>query len=337
MKIIVVIIFLVAAIAAAAQTTAQTPSEAEKASVEMVRLFQQQKFAEALPFAEKAVEIYAREFGADHLKTAKANINLGYVQRGRDKQKEAVAAFEKALPALDKNPNLNKSDALLFAAMLESLGYLKFNQGKQGGSEKYYQRALELREKFNGADSKETASVIWSLANLNRSTKDYARAAELYRRAYELRAKNLGMFHPETAEALERGTCTLLKMNKQADADALKQKDDAARRAAEAAFNRKSEIIIESGVINGKALNLAKPPYPAEAKQARADGTVNVKVTIDETGKVIHACSQLNQKTHPALIEVSEWAAYQSTFTPTLADGKPVKATGIIVYNFVAR
>lgn len=309
--------------------------EAEKASVETVKLFKQQKFDEALPFAQKAVEINARELGVEHLKTAQSYVNLGYVQLGAGKTKEAADAFTKAFTIYDRKTDLTKSNALSFATMLELLGYLKFNQGKQGGSEKFYQRALELREKFNGAEAAETINVLWSLGNLNRSIKDYAQAAELYRRVYEVRLKTLGAGKFETMDAAERRACTLSKMGKSDEAKAFSEQFKTARKAAGVSDEESPTAI--SGVINGLASDLAKPPYPSEAKQARASGTVNVSITIDENGSVIHACGADLPKAHPALVEASEAAAYQSKFKPTTINGKPVKVTGTLVYNFVAQ
>ena len=46
---------------------------------------------------------------------------------------------------------------------------------------------------------------------------------------------------------------------------------------------------ISGGVLNGKAVSLPKPAYPAIARQAHAAGTVTVQVTIDENGNVISA------------------------------------------------
>ncbi len=47
--------------------------------------------------------------------------------------------------------------------------------------------------------------------------------------------------------------------------------------------------IVSGGVVNGKAVNLVRPPYPPAAKAVRASGAVNVQVTIDENGNVISA------------------------------------------------
>jgi TonB family protein len=85
------------------------------------------------------------------------------------------------------------------------------------------------------------------------------------------------------------------------------------------------------GVINGRATYLATPPYPAAAKAVRADGAVNVQVTIDENGNVISASVVSG---HPLLRAVSINAARQSKFTPTFLSKVPVKVTGVIVYKF---
>jgi TonB family protein len=88
---------------------------------------------------------------------------------------------------------------------------------------------------------------------------------------------------------------------------------------------------ISGGVLNGKATKLVKPVYPAAAKAVRASGAVNVQVTIDEKGSVVAASAVSG---HPLLRASAVQAARESTFSPTLLSGKPVKVTGVIVYNF---
>jgi hypothetical protein len=56
-----------------------------------------------------------------------------------------------------------------------------------------------------------------------------------------------------------------------------------------------------------------------------------VQVTIDESGNVIEAKSTCGIT---QFLEVSEKAALRSKFSPTQLNGKPVKVSGIIVYNF---
>jgi TonB family protein len=90
---------------------------------------------------------------------------------------------------------------------------------------------------------------------------------------------------------------------------------------------------ISSGVLNGKATSLPKPPYPAAAKAVGASGAVNVQVVLDETGNVISAAAISG---HPLLQQAAVQAAQQSKFNSTVLNGQAVKVTGVIVYNFVA-
>lgn len=91
---------------------------------------------------------------------------------------------------------------------------------------------------------------------------------------------------------------------------------------------------IEGGVLNGKALALPQPAYPALARAAHVSGTVTVQVLIDEQGNV-SAAHVVDG--HPLLHSVCVAAARQARFSPTLLEGEPVKVTGVIKYNFISR
>jgi protein TonB len=87
-----------------------------------------------------------------------------------------------------------------------------------------------------------------------------------------------------------------------------------------------------SHVLNSQAISLPKPIYPPIAKQTRTQGTVTVRVLIDETGKVISAKAEAG---HPFLIPEAQRAAMQARFSPTIVGEQAVKVSGIITYNFV--
>jgi protein TonB len=89
---------------------------------------------------------------------------------------------------------------------------------------------------------------------------------------------------------------------------------------------------ISGGVLNGKAISLPKPQYPAIARTARASGQVTVQVTIDENGSVISARAVGG---HPLLQAAAVQAARGARFSPTKLSGQPVKVTGVITYNFL--
>ncbi|MBC8029140.1 MAG: TonB family protein [Pyrinomonadaceae bacterium] len=91
-------------------------------------------------------------------------------------------------------------------------------------------------------------------------------------------------------------------------------------------------IIASTRVLNSEAISLPKPPYPALAKQAGAQGAVSVQVLIDETGKVVSARAISG---NPLLKSAAQQAAAQARFSPTMLGDQAVKVSGVITYNFV--
>jgi TonB family protein len=104
--------------------------------------------------------------------------------------------------------------------------------------------------------------------------------------------------------------------------------------AAQPDGTAKAVKIAEGGVINGKAVSLPKPAYPATAKAVSASGAVSVRVTIDEEGNVVSAEAVSG---HPLLRAVAVDAAKRAKFKPTMLSGMAVKVSGIIIYNFLPR
>jgi TonB family protein len=91
--------------------------------------------------------------------------------------------------------------------------------------------------------------------------------------------------------------------------------------------------IVSCGICNNKAINLVKPEYPQAAKAVNVKGSVNVLVLIDEQGNVIEAKAISG---HLFLRASSVKAALESKFEPLKLSGKPVKVSGVIVYNFTS-
>lgn len=90
-------------------------------------------------------------------------------------------------------------------------------------------------------------------------------------------------------------------------------------------------IVVSKGVLNGSALSLPQPPYPPIARAARQSGSVAVQVVIDTEGNVISASAVSGP---PLLRQAAQDAARRARFKPTLLSGQPVKASGVITYNF---
>lgn len=89
--------------------------------------------------------------------------------------------------------------------------------------------------------------------------------------------------------------------------------------------------VVSLGAVNGKAIALPKPSYPQAARAMRIEGAVQIQITIDKDGSVISAKAVGG---HPTLRAAAENAARLAKFSPTKLSNVPVKATGIITYNF---
>ncbi|HEX8746266.1 MAG TPA: TonB family protein [Pyrinomonadaceae bacterium] len=88
---------------------------------------------------------------------------------------------------------------------------------------------------------------------------------------------------------------------------------------------------IALGSLIDKATQKVSPSYPATAKNARVQGIVKVFVIVDENGTVL----RIERSDGPSLLRAAaETAARQWRFQPPVVDGKPVRMSGYISFNF---
>ncbi len=92
--------------------------------------------------------------------------------------------------------------------------------------------------------------------------------------------------------------------------------------------------VVQLGQLNTLAVKLAVPVYPQLAQKLNIQGKVTVQVTLDEEGKVVSAKATDGQA---LLRSACEDATRSSKFKPTIVGNRAVKATGYVVYNFVAK
>lgn len=85
------------------------------------------------------------------------------------------------------------------------------------------------------------------------------------------------------------------------------------------------------GDLMNKIKDQPLPQYPALARAAGISGQVVIQVIVDETGQVISARITGGP---PVLGEAAMEAAYRARLIPTEKDGKPIKVTGYLNYQF---
>jgi TonB family protein len=88
---------------------------------------------------------------------------------------------------------------------------------------------------------------------------------------------------------------------------------------------------VSGGILNGRAKSLPAPAYPEAARRARAAGMVVVKVVVGEDGRVVMAGTDNG---HPLLGQAALEAARAAVFAPTRLEGRPVKVSGLLTYEF---
>ena len=82
-----------------------------------------------------------------------------------------------------------------------------------------------------------------------------------------------------------------------------------------------------------KVLKSVRPDYPELAREAGAEGTVLVEVTVDGTGRVT-AARVVGSDTVTALERAALAAAMQYLFSPALQRNVPVTVRTVITFEF---
>lgn len=314
-KVAACIALLLLAPHAGAQTPKDSPQlqEAERLNAEVVRFYGAGRFEEALPPAARALELREKELGPTDGLVASSLVNLASVELRLGKREEAKGHFRRAVAVLEK---LGDSAPASLISAHEGLALLADDGG---GAVEHYKRALVLREKAYGAEGPELLDTLFKLGRYTDSVRGSSEAERYFRRFAEIGERTQGVPADDVALAYLRINCILEKKGKGAEADAARK--------------RAGTLIEDASIINDRAISKPQPSYPASAKAARAQGTVEVEVVVSETGTVLSACAR--GKADHILREESERVAYRARFIPASVNGKPVKVRGIITYKFI--
>ena len=298
--------------------------EATRLSAKVVELYKEQKYDEALPPAKRVIEIRERILGDYDGRTAAALINLAELYLAKGEYGVAERIYEKLMPVYEKVFGV---DNLSNTAIIESLALVNYLRGNFKQAEMFYSRSLTIKEKALGAEHVDVGQAVYRLAEFYRSRGEYKKAEPLFLRAIAIQDKNPASKDSQGINIIERYVCFLYESKGLEEAERVEKRFRKAR-------NPDGQDKISGDVLNGRALRLPTPGYPPEASRLRAGGVVRVQVRIDESGKVIDAKVVCG---HPVLAKASLAAAWAARFTPTKLSGKPVKVSGIIIYNFVVR
>ena len=311
-----------------AQSSQESPElkEATALTESVVTLFNERKFDEALPLAKRALEIRERLLAPGDPQISNSLSYLSDIYIAKRSYGEARKFLLRVIENQEKR--LGPHDVGL-APSLDRLALLHRRQDDSAKAEEAYKRAVALKEKAFGSDNVDVARSLAGLAEVYRDRKDFKQAAPIYERALLIYGQRVGIKSVEFESTSEAYTCLGYETNKQAVAENLN--------AIWARFMVPNDLedAPPSRVLNGKALSLPRPEYPDAARERRLEGTVIVKVIIDETGRVIEAHDMCHGP--PYLSQSAVNAARMALFSPTKISGMPIKIAGVIRYNYVNR
>jgi TonB family protein len=286
---------------------------------EVVSVYKSGDYEKAAKLAQQALELCTRIYGIDHRETAAAYLNMGVILKERKKYKESAQQIQTAIEIYKKIPEL-KGNALMNA--YETMALTQFLGGKADEAEASYLNSIATVEKQSGKDSKESFSATLSLAGLYALSKKYEKADEFYLKSFGLAYKHFGFDAKEVEQVEDSRACTVAKY---------------VSSKAQTAFYEARKQLTPTGevsdvILNGKALLLPKPNYPAEARMQRLGGVVVVRVRIDEQGDVYETKAVCGDS---LLAKISEESAKRAKFSPTTRGGQAIKIRGMVIYTFI--
>ena len=319
--------------AASSAPAVQTPALAEVngLNAKVVQLFRERNFDEALTTAARVLEIMEGAFGANHPCVADALANVGALRSAKEEFDAAETLYRRALAIYDTT---GQQDSPAVVGVLDRLIFLSAVRRDLDKAEASAQRIVSIAEKKYKPHQLEMARALTYVAEVARLKLDNKRARSLYARVVEIVEQYAPASVPtEIRSSLANYLGMLYAEEGGRDSELTKRINKLFIDIASGA-SPGGRRVVEGGVINGKAIYKPQPEYPPVARAARAQGVVQVKVTVDETGKVIEA-KVFDNSPHPTLSRASEEAAMRARFTPTLLSGAPVQVTGIITYRFI--
>jgi tetratricopeptide (TPR) repeat protein/CHAT domain-containing protein len=174
-------------------------TEADALQRQSVELFRAGRPKEALPLAEKLVQLREKVNGPEHPAIVTGLYVLALIYQTMGEHAKAEPLFQRTLRISEatlgpEHPGISPS-LMALASLYQAVGdYAK--------AEPLFQRALRIYEAKLSPDDPNTATGLNSLASLYIAMGDYAKAEPLFQRALKIMEVKLGPEHPDTANSL---------------------------------------------------------------------------------------------------------------------------------------
>jgi len=234
------------------------------------QLYQAGKYDEAIPLAQRLVELTRSRSRKEPRAHANALGILGDLYREKGRYAEAEPLYKSAHGMLEKELGPDRREV---GQSLNRLGLLYWAQGRYAEAEPLYKRALAIDEKVLGPDHPTIGTLLNNLAVLHVRQGRFSEAEPLYERARAIAEKALGPDHPDVGRALTHLALLYADQGRYAEAEPLYKRALAIR---EGALGPNHPEV--AGTLNSLALL-----YVARGRYTEAEPLYRRALTIDET------------------------------------------------------
>lgn len=303
-------------------------AEADKLSTEVVRLYSEAKFDQAIPLARRALKLREKLLSPTDPVLAETYNNLGILYIATSSFGDAESPLKRSLVIYEQNAAAN---GLMIAKTLENLALVRYSKQDPKKAEEFYLRALAVKEKTLGPEHDETVNTLKYLTDFYRRQRDYVKADATLQRAIAAKEKKLGASHTEVGKLLELQACLLHRNNQKSQAEKVEARANNILYLESAAQQQPLEISTDAFLC--KVVTNPRPDYISVARGRRYPVPVKLAVEIetDEAGNVTTARFI---GFDPAFKSVTEKAALGAKLRPTIVDGRAVKVKGVIAHEF---
>ena len=182
------------------------------------QLYQQGKFADAVPLAQESVRVAEATFGLVHPNVASSLNNLALLYDEQGHYADAEPLFKRALIIKEKAFG---PDHPAVATLLNNLALLYKEQGRYADAEPLFKHALMIDEKALGPNHPDVATDLNNLAGLYDKQGRYAEAEPLYKRALAIKEEVLGPERPDVVASLNNLALLYKQQGRYAEAEPL--------------------------------------------------------------------------------------------------------------------
>jgi CHAT domain-containing protein/tetratricopeptide (TPR) repeat protein len=261
--------WVVCGIALTGTTQAQGHDDLAWLNAEVDRLHGQGEFAEAVPIAQRYVELARQKHGEEHPAFATSISWLAFVYQGQGRYAEAEPLLRRSLAIFEQASGPEHPDV---GQVLSRLARLLRYQGRYAEAEPLLRRSLTILEKALGPEHADLGTALDNLAGLYREQHRVAEAEPLYARALAIRERTLGPQHPNVALSLNNLGGLYRDLGRIAEAEPLLERSLAIREKA----------LGPDHVLVGTALSNLAQLYRAAGRYSDAEPLFRRSIVIRE-------------------------------------------------------